>query len=251
MSDLAMLLLFPVGFASIWILNCYLLAELSGWRVLALHFRTDIKPEGRVLRGQVYRVGWVPEQAVTKLMVTPQGLYLTPIFLVRPGRRPLLIPWEDLNEVSPYRGLFGGSYRLNVEGVRGIVVGRKAFADMAQYLPPPLDLAGAALDSDWESYRSKRRRAVLMFLGLLPLLAAGSFLGMFFPRLDPLIIVLALSAYWITTGLLILRVLLWRCPRCHEVFSMSGRWFGWTPLTRACVHCGLPKFANEDPNPAG
>ncbi|MGD8353829.1 MAG: hypothetical protein PVJ01_06645 [Pseudomonadota bacterium] len=37
-----------------------------------------------------------------------------------------------------------------------------------------------------------------------------------------------------------------RCPRCQEWFFI--RFPTNHPLTRVCVHCGLPKHANKDPD---
>lgn len=36
-----------------------------------------------------------------------------------------------------------------------------------------------------------------------------------------------------------------RCPRCHEWFFIEFPTNH--PLAKVCVHCGLPKYANSDP----
>jgi hypothetical protein len=43
----------------------------------------------------------------------------------------------------------------------------------------------------------------------------------------------------------------WSCPRCGKPFHYAERWFGrWNnPFARRCVHCGLPKWVNSDPEP--
>ena len=44
---------------------------------------------------------------------------------------------------------------------------------------------------------------------------------------------------------------LWPCPRCGKPFHYVTRWYGrWTnPFSPRCVHCGLPKWVDSDPDP--
>jgi hypothetical protein len=43
----------------------------------------------------------------------------------------------------------------------------------------------------------------------------------------------------------------WACPRCGKPFHYVARWYGrWNnPFARRCVHRGLPKWADFDPDP--
>jgi len=43
----------------------------------------------------------------------------------------------------------------------------------------------------------------------------------------------------------------WSCPRRGEPFHYDIRWYGrWnTPFARRCLHCGLPKWVESDPDP--
>lgn len=43
----------------------------------------------------------------------------------------------------------------------------------------------------------------------------------------------------------------WACPRCGEPFHYRRRRFGhWNnPAAGKCVHCGLPKWVESDPDP--
>ena len=43
----------------------------------------------------------------------------------------------------------------------------------------------------------------------------------------------------------------WSCPRCGKPFHYDIRWFGrWNnPFARRCLHCGLPKWVESDPDP--
>jgi len=43
----------------------------------------------------------------------------------------------------------------------------------------------------------------------------------------------------------------WSCPRCGKPFHyVAGRFVRWmNPFARLCVHCGLPKWVDSDPDP--
>jgi predicted RNA-binding Zn-ribbon protein involved in translation (DUF1610 family) len=43
----------------------------------------------------------------------------------------------------------------------------------------------------------------------------------------------------------------WSCPRCGEPFHHRTKWYGrWNnPFAPSCVHCGLPKWVDIDPDP--
>jgi len=43
----------------------------------------------------------------------------------------------------------------------------------------------------------------------------------------------------------------WSCPRCGKPYHYLVRWYGrWNnPFARRCVHCGLPKWVDSDPDP--
>src|SRR5579863_4425920 len=42
----------------------------------------------------------------------------------------------------------------------------------------------------------------------------------------------------------------WSCPRCGKPFHCVAHWYGrWNnPFARRCVHCGLPKWVDSDPD---
>jgi hypothetical protein len=45
--------------------------------------------------------------------------------------------------------------------------------------------------------------------------------------------------------------MVWSCPRCgkpfHTRISRFARWVN--PFARRCIHCGLPRWAQSDPDP--
>ena len=133
---------FPFAFAALWFFVTYVLADKSGWRILARKYATDSKPEGQRFRRQVYKFGEVPENGVTTLVVSQNGLYLAPFILFRAGRHPIMIPWRAVTGVVHGQTWWGHDwYNLNVEGVTLIRVGQKAFDSMAAFLPPPIEAA--------------------------------------------------------------------------------------------------------------
>lgn len=94
---------------------------------------------------------------------------------------------------------------------------------------------------DWRSYRRRFRTAVGAWVippVIIYLLSIGG----------P--IEIGLIAAWL---LLFTGSMVWlfsfRCPRCREwyfiVFPTNH------PLTKVCVHCGLPKYAGSDPDDTG
>jgi Zn ribbon nucleic-acid-binding protein len=98
-------------------------------------------------------------------------------------------------------------------------------------------------DAEWEIYRRLRLSAVLLALGIPPLLAAfvllsrtanaRTFLG--------ILVILYAALFFITQ----LRFTFFLCPRCHKWFSRTWR-FDKGIFARKCVHCGLKKFSDGE-----
>ncbi len=113
-----------------------LLALVAGWPSLARRFAATHQPPGEELSFQVYGVGGVRENGVTVLVVSPEGLFLRPIVFFRVGRRPLLIPWEAIESVTPGRFRFRPSYLLAIQGGGTVRVGEGAYERMRTRLAP-------------------------------------------------------------------------------------------------------------------
>ena len=59
---------------------------------------------------------------------------------------------------------------------------------------------------------------------------------------QPLILGYVLGFAWLVAIVISgVRLAAWRCPRCHNWFF--ARRLGRNPFARACLHCGLPKWA--------
>lgn len=107
---------------------------------------------------------------------------------------------------------------------------------------------------EWAELRKLRRRmfrvagAGVALLLVVPLDAYVS-------RSTAKIIGLVLIVGWIVLLLryffLSFEYVYWSCPRCGEPFHYATNWCGrWNnPFAQRCVHCGLPKWVNSDPDP--
>jgi hypothetical protein len=120
-------------FVGLWIGVGALLAIVSGWPRLAKSFPARTRPAGVPLRGQVASFGGVGERNVTGLIVCDDGLFLWAIWLFRPLRPPLLIPWSEIDSVEERRRLWWTVYALDVRGIC-IIVKRQAFEALQPYL---------------------------------------------------------------------------------------------------------------------
>ena len=127
---------FPLAFVGMWFLVCGLLAYMSGWSALADRFRATDRPSGRTLSGQVMGIGSVNENGVTRLMVTPGGLYMYPLFLFRFKRPPLLIPWHEIQYESTRKVLWTTYHRLRLGGdITTLRIKDKGFQELLPFLP--------------------------------------------------------------------------------------------------------------------
>lgn len=107
---------------------------------------------------------------------------------------------------------------------------------------------------EWSELRSLRRRMLrIVGVGVALLLVVP--LDAYVSRSASKIIGFALLVGWV--GLLLKyfslswEYLYWSCPRCGEPFHSRTKWYGrWNnPFARRCVHCGLPKLQDTDPDP--
>ncbi|HEU4453908.1 MAG TPA: hypothetical protein VFR81_12655 [Longimicrobium sp.] len=146
-------LLFLVFFAVMWIGVNRLLAQLSGWRWLARHFRgTPADVVESVSMGSA-RMGsaFFPTAYSGILNVSASregvGLSLFPLFAI--GAPPLLIPWDAVGECRTWT-LFGfPRFQFNVGRVQVTLVGRAARMMREQFVR--LNPEGALLASaPWE-----------------------------------------------------------------------------------------------------
>lgn len=122
---------FAVG---LWLLISTSFAVTSGWVLLARQFRANFRPEGRKFRGQVKRMGFVPENRVTHLIVSDHGLYLYASIPFRFMRPALLIPWSEVRVVRRVKTLWWYTYDLDLGSITRLRVTRRAYDGLQVYV---------------------------------------------------------------------------------------------------------------------
>jgi predicted RNA-binding Zn-ribbon protein involved in translation (DUF1610 family) len=107
---------------------------------------------------------------------------------------------------------------------------------------------------EWSELRRLSRRMLRVAgTGVALLLAVP--LSAYVPHSAAKIIGLALLVGWVGVLLryffLSYEYVYWSCPRCGEPFHYRTKWYGrWNnPFAQRCVHCGLPKWVDSDPDP--
>lgn len=99
----------------------------------------------------------------------------------------------------------------------------------------------------WLRYKRFRRLGLFWWLGWIPVIGVYAWLfwkyGNFLLEFLGIYLVIGMvhgvcNAFWI-------------CPRCKRFFSNPGKFFvrggGYDKgIARVCVHCGLPRFAEDD-----
>jgi len=94
-------LLFPVFFASLWILISFGVSFCSGWSALARRFAKKSEPYGETRTAgpffyTVYMRFWCHYSGVIRLTAASDALYLSAMFLFRVGHPPLQIQWSEI-----------------------------------------------------------------------------------------------------------------------------------------------------------
>jgi hypothetical protein len=84
-------------FLVIWIMVSILISRLSGWGRLAVHYRREGTFHGRIWRFQSIsmRKGMGYNNAVN-VGASPNGLYLSPVLIFKPGHMPLFVRWGEV-----------------------------------------------------------------------------------------------------------------------------------------------------------
>jgi len=113
-----------------WLLITSLLLWVTGWRRLAAAFPGGPRPEGEVLRGQVYGFGRVNENNVTNAIPTRDGLYLYPMVLFRFRRPPVLVPWDRIRYLESGRQLWVRWHRIELGGTVRVRVGTRLLREL-------------------------------------------------------------------------------------------------------------------------
>lgn len=99
-------------------------------------------------------------------------------------------------------------------------------------------------EPNWREHRRRRRVMWLLLLGFIPgVVLTGTAIGAAFATEPPYI---AVAVVWMLAILVTShRASALRCPRCGQRFYAKGLYHN--GFTRKCLHCGLRKWADEDP----
>jgi len=108
---------------------------------------------------------------------------------------------------------------------------------------------------EWAELRRLRERVLTIALAGASVFVFVPLINWYAPHSAAKVIGLALFAAWVVLLFRFFYVsgeyVYWSCPRCGKPFHYVARWYGkWNnPFARRCVHCGLPKWADCDPDP--
>ena len=119
---IALVVLFPVFFAGLWLGITTLLSSLSGWPALMKAYPDRDEPALLRLSGQSGQMGpGVNMQGVLSLSVCPSGLRLGMSRFMAPFSHDVLVPW---NQISATRKqvLFGQVIRLRLGQVGQLTI---------------------------------------------------------------------------------------------------------------------------------
>jgi|SRR5215216_5236655 len=118
--------LLPMIFVGMWLVMSAFFSLLSGWWSLGGQFRANERPAGEKVTGQVKRMGMVPENGVTHIVVSQTGLYLYASFFFRFVHPALLIPWSSVGRPREIKGLWWSTYEYDLASINSIRVTQRA-----------------------------------------------------------------------------------------------------------------------------
>ena len=93
-----------------------------GWRRLAEAYATDAPLTGRAFRMTSAGIGGASYSNALTISIEPDGLRIAPLFLFRPGHPPLLIPWDQIQDVRPRKMLGHTSYVLDTAAPKPVTI---------------------------------------------------------------------------------------------------------------------------------
>ena len=105
---------FCLVFPLFWIAIVYLISVMSGWQALASKYATQAEPPSQLKTMAGGMVGLSRYNGTLNVGLSDQGVYLSVIFLFKPGHKPLLIPWSEISEVKQIDYFFQKMYKIKV-----------------------------------------------------------------------------------------------------------------------------------------
>ena len=139
----AIIILFPLAFIGLWLVVGTLLSEFSGWPSLARQFPGGKRPTGRRLWRSVVQMGAVSEHGVTVLIPTVDGLYMYSHPLFRFHRRPIMLPWREIQYAGERGRWWWRRAVLQLGHSTPMAVTPAAYAVLAPYIAQSRDRPAA------------------------------------------------------------------------------------------------------------
>ena len=110
---------------------------------------------------------------------------------------------------------------------------------------------------EWEELRRLRQRMRTIELAIAVVVVAVTLTSKYeFQGAFAMGVGVAMFAAWVVLLIRLLSVsgehVDWSCPRCGKPFhaTVHAGFIRWrNPFARRCVHCGLPKWVDTDPDP--
>jgi len=130
-----------------WIILCFFLARVGGWRQLARRYRSRERFEGKRILMQTLRMRWMVSYGNSvHFGANARGLHISMFLFFRPFHPPLFIPWGDVKVIFS-TDPFGGRYvTLQCQGApaAGLFLSEPLALQLAKHAGgawPPLDTA--------------------------------------------------------------------------------------------------------------
>lgn len=135
-SPAAFALVFVLSFAAIWTFVTWMASRASGWHRLGQRYGSPgpFASVGERMRFVSAQIGWGNYGGALELRASASGLYLAPIWVLRPFHPPLFIPWSEIEVHRPQgRGATPWLTFRSVPGAR-IRFSQRAFALLQHHL---------------------------------------------------------------------------------------------------------------------
>ncbi|NIO04343.1 MAG: hypothetical protein GTN74_06920 [Proteobacteria bacterium] len=99
--------LFAPFFIVLWGVICHLISLMGGWRELAREYQMEGPFSGELFRFQSAQMrGRTNYSACLTVGGNVEGLYLSVLFVFRPGHPPLFVPWSEISGTIEKRKWF-------------------------------------------------------------------------------------------------------------------------------------------------
>jgi hypothetical protein len=126
---------------------------------------------------------------------------------------------------------------------------------MAGYPGPPFGLESGIYSGEysweWAELRRLYRKVLIVLAGLVAIFGIFALVALAdAPDWFGLPLFLGWAGAGVTLFLTLAHIIHWSCPRCGNLFHAQYKVGHMAnPFARKCIHCGLPKWADPDPDP--